>query len=59
MLHHTDVQRRIIIGDYTYTFIRMAKKRIDGWDGFLYLQNWKTGYQYLITQRPIVKSTKR
>jgi hypothetical protein len=32
-------------------FIRKAKKSIDGADGFLFLHQWATGFQYLILSK--------
>lgn len=32
----------------TLTYIREAVYRTDGYDGYLFLHSWETGYQYLI-----------
>jgi hypothetical protein len=32
----------------TLNFLRKAKKQKDGYDGFLYLHRWDTGWQELI-----------
>jgi hypothetical protein len=33
---------------HTLSYVRPANKRKDGYDGFLYLHRWPTGYQFLV-----------
>lgn len=37
----------------TLVFIRVARKAKDGYDGFLYLHSWATGWQEIILSKKI------